>query len=415
MHRKFSSYFVEVLGKNPELLPLAAMYNYDILQDLDKIKEFTFLIPTKAMIKQMVELSHSKDTRDLKRMLYSLCIPKKLSKPTDWRGSLPSIREQKLIVRGMSSKNVMFGDDVTASFTKATQNAAFWNLHGAHMPAINPKKGGFDNSTSELKDTEPTPSLQLLAEKILKSIKTNGFEALVLTMYESLTDDDKKKANCIIKGNPAMEFFILYDSPFFTCDKESLLEMAPSDKDVKEWYKQICNTPCDVCSAEEIKELKARLLDAHSGFDNEIKKFYNEIHDGKYTFEGKTYHVCHPAFSKHLYTMDVFDYISSSMVKNITDHNELVKNLIFLNNSTNVKSIDLYPFTEKDEIRGADIALERFKRYGLCSVCKVVAHTGGAERKNFKLKSRKLLKFRSKIKDLKPAEKQKIRKILTEG
>jgi hypothetical protein len=417
MSKRFSSHFRDLLSKHSELNELMKHYSRKAFEMCDKAQEYTFLVPSKEMVQEIRQMRAKNDIAGIQKKLLALCVPQKLSKTSDWGRGVRATGNINLQVKNTNNKNVTFANGATASHVTNKDNIAVWQLHGDHIPDGDMRvvTGKFEN-VPEPETPQNDEELTKLAKIVRKTAREpDGFKTMVAVLYMSLDSEDKETAKQFINGNPAAEFFFLYDSPFVKCNKKVLLESSANPGA----YDDICTKTPKLYNIEHIREIKNMITQESNFARNLYKEFYENVsrNKGVYKSDDKEYRICNEVIAPYLYSMEMFCYAACMIHKQMstTDDqifNHLFDQLIILNTSTNMPSEQQILFKMMDPLTSFEMFEERFNKFGFCLFKTEIAGSGEKKKKH-KPKPRKYLDVKNKLKKLDITAKQKLLKMLS--
>ena len=428
-YANLGAFFRALPEENPKLAPLLLYVNRPTISQFFKgNKNISFMVPSHNMMSELKKDFESKDYKSLDLKILSLIIPNTLKSTSDWRNVNTTIGNTEIPIKSITHKNIIFENNTKAELSKtfncSNGNICFWELEGNHIPCgkiqkkkkmetvqtQKPVKGKFENPQSTLESKEK--------ELILKDLKKGNFKQLVCDLYASLDAENKELANCLINGNPAAEFFLLFDSPIIKYDSNAYIENTVTN--TTDFYNEILAQKseylCNSGDHQKINELKEFLGDSHF-YENEYKRFYTEVeNNGEFNMNDEVLKICPPVIGKYLYSIEIFcTYIKILHDKLETatpeDHPSIINDMIIFNLTTNQKSTKNIIFEDSDNpVENLDIFKMRFEKAGLC-LFKTTTVTGSGQKK-IKVKSRKLTKHKNMFKTMDAHQKEKLKKYL---
>lgn len=419
-YNNLGAFFRDLPEECPKLAPLLLYVNRPSISSFFKSnKNLTFMIPSESMMSELKHDFESKNFKSLDLKILSLLIPESLHSASDWRDVSLSIGQTTVPVKSLANRAVIFenGAKATLSNKYKSQNISFWELNGDQIPLgsihrgkkaepIKKKRGGFENPGSTIEDEEK--------QNILGELRQGNFKQLVCDFYNALDTNNQKIADCLINGNPAAEFFYLFDSQMISYDVSKF--NAKQVDNCEKVYEELCHKEgsylCNNGDSATIEKLKEFFGDTHF-YDNEYKEFYKQVEEkGTYNFNGKEISVCPPEMGKYLYSIEAFGLVIRMLEEKITDENKsaIIDQMIIFNAGTNTRSTENLIFSETDNlIENLDEFKRRFAKCGFSFCKKEVRKTEGA---GVKGKSRKLMKHKKAFSGMSKEQKQKLIKYL---
>ncbi len=437
-YNNLGAFFRSLPEDHPKLAPLLLYVNRPTVSNLFKgVKKLSFLIPSDSMMTELKKDFEKKDFKSLDLKILSLMIPDTLTNSSDWKNVDLSVGRTYVPIKNISHKNIVFenGSKATLSRNFSCNKGAvcFWELEGTHVPlgAINKKKKQLSTTKKTVKGKFENPGSKLEEKEknlILEDLRKGNFKQLVCDLYASLDDENKTIANCLINGNPAAEFFLLFDSPMITYNSDLYIENTVSN--INDYYSEILSAKgdylCNNFDVKTIEKLKEFLGDSHF-YENEYKRFYTEVEaNGTFSMplednsEDKTdVKICHPKVGKYLYSIEIFCLYIKMLCEKLEnapkeDHINIINEMIIFNATTNQKSTKNLIFEDTENpIENLDKFKERFERAGLCLF--KTKEVQGSKDKKRKPKSRKLHKQKNMLKNLSTEHKEKMKAFINKN
>ncbi len=425
-YTNLGAFFRDLPEECPKLAPLLLYVNRPSISSFFKSnKNLTFLIPSESMMSELKHDFESKNFKSLDLKILSLVIPETLHSASDWRDVSLSIGQTTVPVKSIANRAVVFENGAKASLSNKykSQNISFWELNGDQIPlgsihrgkkmepSKKKKRGGFENSGSTIDSEEK--------QNVLEELRKGNFKQLVCDYYNALDTKNREIADCLINGNPAAEFFYLFDSQMITYDAEKY--KAKQVDNCEKVYDDLCHKDgpylCNNGDTTTVERLKEFFGDTHF-YENEYKEFYKQVEaNGTYTFsspggEEKVIKVCPPEMGKYLYSIEAFGLAIRMLEEQITDENrsKIIDQMIIFNAGTNTRSTENLIFSETDNIiENLDEFKRRFAGCGLSFCKKEVRKIEGA---GVKGKSRKMMKHKKAFSGMTKEQKQKLIKYL---
>jgi len=422
-YNNLGAFFRDLPEECPKLAPLLLYVNRPTIASFFRSnKNLTFLIPSEPMMSELKRDFESKNFKSLDMKILSLLIPEAIHSASGWQNVELTSGKTIVPIKHVSGNSVLFSNGSKAyeseKFHSAKSGVAFWELDGAEIPlgAVfrgqkieKPKvsTGSFENAKTLIDSDEK--------KIVLAEYRKQNFKQLVCDLYSALDAENMKIADCFINGNPAAEFFLLFDSPFIQYDAKKFKEnkVADCEKCYGEILKKTGEYLCNSRDLVKIDALRSALKDSHI-FENEYKNFYASVEkSGEFEIGGERVKICHPALAKYLYSIELFCHaikISVEELASAENPQEILDRMILFNASTNTRSTENVLFSEESAF---DENLEEFRRrFEKCGLCLFKTIEGAGEAKIPKPKSRKFLKHRGAIKNMSSEQKKKLLKYL---